>query len=68
MPSNLESSAKATWATSMLRPMPIASVATRCSTSPAWYMATWALRVRGDKAPSTTAAPPFWRRITSASV
>ena len=40
-------SANATCATSMLRPMPMASVATRCSTSPAWYMATWALRVRG---------------------
>ena len=29
--------------------MPIASVATRCSTSPAWYIATWALRVRGEQ-------------------
>ena len=38
--------------------MPIASVATRCWTSPAWYIATCALRVRGDNAPSTTAAPP----------
>ena len=28
--------AKATWAMSMLRPMPMASVATRWSTSPAW--------------------------------
>ncbi len=28
--------------------------------------ATWALRVRGESAPSTTAAPPRWRRISSA--
>ncbi len=26
----------------------------------------WALRVRGDSAPSTTAVPPRWRRINSA--
>ena len=29
--------------------------------------ATWALRVRGLSAPSTTAVPPRWRRIVSAS-
>ncbi len=36
VPSNLESPEKATWATSMFRPMPMASVATRKSTSPFW--------------------------------
>ena len=46
-PSNLRRPAKATWSTSMLRPMPIASVATRKSTSPDWKSSTWALRVRG---------------------
>jgi len=44
----------------------MASVATSQSTSPAWYMATCALRVRGLSAPKTTAAPPRWRRISSA--
>ncbi len=52
---------------SMFRPMPIASVAIRWSTSPAWYSATCALRVRGLSAPSTTAAPPRRRRTSSAS-
>ena len=33
----------------MFSPMPIASVATRKSTSFSWYSATWALRVRGDE-------------------
>jgi hypothetical protein len=46
-PSNLVTPEKATWAMSRLRPMPIASVATRWSTSPFWKSATWALRVRG---------------------
>jgi hypothetical protein len=36
LPSNLRSPAKATWSTSMFRPMPMASVATRKSTSPDW--------------------------------
>ena len=49
-PSNLDRPAKATWSTSMFRPMPIASVATRKSTSFSWYSATWALRVRGLRA------------------
>ena len=53
-PSNLTRLAKATWPMSMFRPMPIASVAIRWSTSPAWYSATWALRARLS-APSTTA-------------
>ena len=44
----------------------MASVATRKSTSPDWYSATWALRVRGERLPITTAAPPRWRRISSA--
>ena len=65
-PSNLVVEEKATWRTSRLSPMPMASVATRKSTSPFWYIATWALRVRGLSAPMTTAAPPFWRRISSA--
>ena len=43
-----------------------ASVATRKSTSPDWNSATWALRVRGLSEPITTAAPPRWRRISSA--
>lgn len=63
----LVSWAKATWSTSMLRPMPMASVATRKSTSPAWNIATWAFRTRGLSAPMTTAAPPRWRRMASAS-
>ena len=33
---------------------------------PYWYIATWALRVRGLSAPITTAAPPFCRRSISA--
>ena len=45
------SPAKATWSTSMLRPMPIASVATRKSTSPDWKSSTCALRVRGRQRP-----------------
>ena len=57
-PVELRSAAKATWSMSMFSPMPIASVATRYSTSPDWNMATWALRVRGERAPRTTAAPP----------
>ena len=31
------------------------------------YIATWALRVRGERAPKTTAAPPLCRRIRSAN-
>src|SRR5271154_6649281 len=50
----------------MFSPIPIASVATRKSTSPDWNSSTWALRVRGDSEPITTAAPPRWRRISSA--
>ena len=65
-PSYLRSLAKATWLTLRLRPMPTASVAMMKSTSPFWYISTCALRVRGDSAPSTTAAPPRWRRISSA--
>ncbi len=65
-PSNLRRPAKATWSTSMLRPMPMASVATRKSTSPDWKSPTWALRVRGESEPITTAAPPRCRRISSA--
>ena len=34
----------------MFSPMPMASVATRKSTSPDWNRPTWALRVRGDVA------------------
>ena len=44
----------------------MASVATRKSTSPDWNSSTWALRVRGLSEPITTAAPPRWRRISSA--
>ncbi len=51
---------------SRFSPIPIASVATRKSTSPFWYSATCALRVRGLSAPITTAAPPFCRLISSA--
>ncbi len=65
-PSNLPRPAKATWSTAMFRPMPMASVATRKSTSLSWYSATWALRVRGDSRPITTAHPPRRRRICSA--
>ncbi len=46
--------------------MPIASVATRKSTSRFWYSATCALRVRGDSRPITTAQPPRRRRTASA--
>ena len=46
--------------------MPMASVATSQSTSPAWNIATCALRVRGESAPRTTAAPPLRARIRSA--
>src|SRR6185437_6013097 len=67
LPSNFRRPEKATWSTSMFRPMPMASVATRKSTSPDWYSATCALRVRGESAPSTTAAPPRCRRTSSAS-
>ena len=68
-PSNLRRPAKATWSTSMLRPMPIASVATRKSTSPDWKSATWALRVRGlqrphhHRRPAAMAADQFGDRI-----
>ena len=65
-PSNLRLWAKATWSTSIFSPMPMASVATRKSTSPDWYMATCALRVRGLRPPITTAAPPRCWRIISA--
>ncbi len=65
-PSNLLRLAKATWSTSMLRPMPTASVATRKSTSRSWYIFTWALRVRGLRRPMTTAQPPRRLRIASA--
>ena len=34
--------------------------------SPDWKSATWAFRVRGLSEPMTTAAPPRWRRISSA--
>ena len=47
--------------------MPMASVATRWSTSPAWYRPTCALRVRGDRAPKTSAAPPRSRRRRAAT-
>ena len=47
--------------------MPIASVATRWSTSPAWYSPTCALRVRGESAPKTSAAPPRSRRRREAT-
>ena len=66
-PSNLESPAKATWSRSRFSPIPMASVATRYWTSPDWYIATWALRVLGESAPSTTATPPRRRRSASAS-
>ena len=65
-PSNLWVDSKATWRMSRFSPMPMASVATRKSTSPDWYRATWAFRVRGLRLPITTAAPPRWRRISSA--
>jgi hypothetical protein len=45
----------------------VASVATTGCTSPAWYMAIWAFRARGERAPSTTAVPPHWARMRSAS-
>ena len=58
---------KTTVSMSRFSPMPIASVATRWSTSPAWYRPTCALRVRGESAPNTSAAPPRSRRSRAAT-
>ena len=58
---------EATCSTPRFRPCRSRPVATGQSTSPAWNIATCALRVRGESAPSTIAAPPRRFRRRSAS-
>ena len=65
-PSNFFKFEKYTWSKSIFIPIPIASVATKKSTSPDWYKSTCAFLVFGLKDPITIAAPPFCLRINSA--